>query len=208
MGPGKMFKNKKAIWERISMKLLHKYGLDKTPQQVENKYKTVIRIRKEVLTNNSKSGAAKKDMPKDMPFDEELQVIEARDDSIQPEILRSARKLKKLKPSNSTGIMKKTGKNKNLTDDTMTSTSTSDATEDCPEESNANNTRRQKKRATGQVRIEKRKKIRHMTVAEAIIESTKIKEMAKERRHKEKLKLLKHVHGKHNPDDSESSESA
>ncbi|KAH7964343.1 hypothetical protein HPB51_017523 [Rhipicephalus microplus] len=61
-------------------------GIAKTPEQCENRYKTVIRRRKASSDHNKRSGAS----PTPVPFDDEVKKIESIDDSIEPEVERDA----------------------------------------------------------------------------------------------------------------------
>ncbi|KAH7940527.1 hypothetical protein HPB49_001362 [Dermacentor silvarum] len=86
IGPFKKFKNKKQAFKQISMDVEAILGIKKTPEQCENRYKTVIRRRKAASDNNNRSGAS----PSPVPFDDEIRKIETIDDSIEPEVQRDA----------------------------------------------------------------------------------------------------------------------
>lgn len=93
IGPMKKFKKKKTMWEQISADLENELKVTKTAVQVENRYKTLLKRKKKAIENNSKSGAARMEVP----FEESLKKIAALDDSIEPETLRSANQVRMLK---------------------------------------------------------------------------------------------------------------
>ncbi|XP_077549851.1 uncharacterized protein LOC144162970 [Haemaphysalis longicornis] len=86
IGPFKKFKNRKQAFQQISRDVEAVLGIKKTPQQCENRYKTVIRRRKAASDNNNQSGAS----PCPVPFDDDIRKIESIDDSIEPEVQRDA----------------------------------------------------------------------------------------------------------------------
>ncbi|XP_037514422.2 uncharacterized protein LOC119390800 [Rhipicephalus sanguineus] len=86
IGPFKKFKNRKQAFKQISQDIEAVLGITKTPEQCENRYKTVIRRRKAASDNNNRSGAS----PTPVPFDDEVRKIESIDDSIEPEVQRDA----------------------------------------------------------------------------------------------------------------------
>nr|XP_037269202.1 uncharacterized protein LOC119161003 [Rhipicephalus microplus] len=86
IGPFKKFKNRKQAFKQISMDIEAVLGIAKTPEQCENRYKTVIRRRKASSDHNKRSGAS----PTPVPFDDEVKKIESIDDSIEPEVERDA----------------------------------------------------------------------------------------------------------------------
>ncbi|XP_037286871.2 uncharacterized protein LOC119179852 [Rhipicephalus microplus] len=86
IGPFKKFKNRKQAFKQISMDIEAVLGIAKTPEQCENRYKTVIRRRKVSSDHNKRSGAS----PTPVPFDDEVKKIESIDDSIEPEVERDA----------------------------------------------------------------------------------------------------------------------
>lgn len=86
IGPFKKFKNRKQAFQQISRDVEAVLGITKTPQQCENRYKTVIRRRKAASDNNNQSGAS----PCPVPFDDDIRKIESIDDSIEPEVQRDA----------------------------------------------------------------------------------------------------------------------
>lgn len=90
IGPMKKFKSKKIMWAEISKELQENLNISKTPLQVENRYKTVLKRKKKAVENNRKSGSSREEVP----FEEELREIGQADDSIEPEVLRSAKSVK------------------------------------------------------------------------------------------------------------------
>ncbi|XP_018405475.1 PREDICTED: uncharacterized protein LOC108781859 [Cyphomyrmex costatus] len=90
IGPMKKFKTKKLMWAQISKDMMTILNISKTPLQIENRYKTILKRKKKAVENNSKSGSSRETVP----FEEELRKIAHADDSIEPEVLRSARSVK------------------------------------------------------------------------------------------------------------------
>ena len=86
----KKFKSKKAMWAEIAKNLQENLNISKTPIQIENRYKTVLKRKKKAVENNKKSGSSLQEVP----FEEELREISQVDDSIEPEVLRSAKSVK------------------------------------------------------------------------------------------------------------------
>ncbi|XP_036141612.1 uncharacterized protein LOC105839029 [Monomorium pharaonis] len=90
IGPMKKFKTKKVMWTQISVDMMKMLNIFKTPLQIENRYKTVLKRKKKAVENNSRSGSSREEIP----FEKELHKIARADDSIEPEVLRSARSVK------------------------------------------------------------------------------------------------------------------
>ncbi|KAL1486146.1 hypothetical protein MTO96_047075 [Rhipicephalus appendiculatus] len=86
VGPFKKFKNKKMLFKQVSQDLADVLGCSKTPQQCENRVKTVRRQKKKASDNNNKSGAP----PCPIPFEDEMRKIESIDDSMEPEVQRDS----------------------------------------------------------------------------------------------------------------------
>jgi len=76
---------------RISKELQENLNISKT--QVENRYKTVLKRKTKVMENNRTLGSSREEVL----FEEELREICQADDSIEPEVLRSAKSVKYLK---------------------------------------------------------------------------------------------------------------
>jgi hypothetical protein len=90
IGPMKRFKTKRLMWLQISADMIKMLNISKSPLQIENRYKTVLKRKKKAVENNNKSGSSREKIP----FEEELCKIARADDSIEPEVLRSARSVK------------------------------------------------------------------------------------------------------------------
>jgi len=82
------------MWIQISNDLQENLNISKTPLQIENRYKTVLKRKKKAVEDNHKSGSSRKEVQ----YEEELRQI-AQDDSIEPEVLRSAKSVKYPKKS-------------------------------------------------------------------------------------------------------------
>ncbi|XP_018393358.1 PREDICTED: uncharacterized protein LOC108772335 [Cyphomyrmex costatus] len=159
IGPMKKFKSKKTMWAQISKDLQKDCNVSKTSLQVENRYKTVLKRKKKAVENNHKSGNSREKVP----FEEELREISQADDSIEPEVLRSAQSVKYLKEAFS---RKLSGEDSNTTDESKN------------------------------VKYSLPKKRCKFSNEERKLELFKQKEEAKERKHQEKLQLLKELFGK------------
>lgn len=94
VGPMKKFRNKKAMWRGISLNLMKDMQVTRDCVQVENRYKTCLKRKKKAVEHNSRSGNSRQQVP----FEDELSKISANDDSIEPEVLASAKRFKYLKP--------------------------------------------------------------------------------------------------------------
>lgn len=86
VGPIKKFKNKKIMWIQIAKDVEAVLGIQKTYIQCENRYKTILRRKRICDKNNSTSGLKRTKVN----FENELKLIPAKDDSIEPEVLQSA----------------------------------------------------------------------------------------------------------------------
>ncbi|KAL1420099.1 hypothetical protein MTO96_004590 [Rhipicephalus appendiculatus] len=87
VGPMKLFKNKKAMWRAISVDIEDTLGLHKTPEQCENRFKTVKKRKCHQRAHNRSSGVE----PVEEEYSEEFRKIEAADDSLKPDVLRGTR---------------------------------------------------------------------------------------------------------------------
>lgn len=159
IGPMKKFKSKKLMWTEISKELQKSLNISKTPLQIENRYKTVLKRKKKAVENNRKSGSSREEVP----FEEELSEISKADDSIKPEVLRSAKSVKY--PKKSVVEIISSDKDFNITDI----------------KENINNSPKKKSK---------------MSCEERKLELFKQKEEAKERRHQEKLQVLRELFNK------------
>lgn len=99
VGPRKRFKTKKNMWQEIASDINKKYLINVSCIQVENRYKTLMK-RKKMAVDNNKSGSTRMDIP----FEEEIAKITMHDDSIEPEVVRSAGCTKVLKGKVSTSM--------------------------------------------------------------------------------------------------------
>ncbi|XP_011702913.1 PREDICTED: uncharacterized protein LOC105458971 isoform X2 [Wasmannia auropunctata] len=104
IGPQKKFKTKKAMWLKIAEEISQKFCKIRTSVQVENRYKTILRRKKSAVENNSQSGSSRQDVP----FEEEMHKIASTDDSIEPNVVRTATGMKRYK--NSEGVSVKISK--------------------------------------------------------------------------------------------------
>lgn len=102
VGPMKKFKNKKAMWLQIAEDLEEKLGIRKTYVQCENRYKTILKRKCTCEKNNSASGSKRVKVN----FEDEIRKIATIDDSVDPEILQSANKVK-INIKNNESIIKK-----------------------------------------------------------------------------------------------------
>lgn len=73
------------LFKQVSQDLADVLGCSKTPQQCENRVKTVRRQNRKACDNN-KCGA----QPCPVPFDDEMRKIESIDDSLEPEVQRDS----------------------------------------------------------------------------------------------------------------------
>lgn len=84
VGPMKQFRNKKNMWEHITLVMNNHFYTNKTSTQVENRYKTVVRRKTQAVSNNHTSGAKRIRVD----YEEELSKIAKIDDNIEPEVLK------------------------------------------------------------------------------------------------------------------------
>ncbi|XP_011858505.1 PREDICTED: uncharacterized protein LOC105556053 [Vollenhovia emeryi] len=159
IGPMKRFKTKKQMWLQISKDMTEMLNISKTPIQIENRYKTILKRKKKAVENNSKSGSSREEVP----FEEQLKKIARSDDSIEPEVLRSARNVKYPKLDAAQMLSEKTCKIGPTTDVTEKSSEVIKA-----------------RKITQDKRWEYYEK----------------KEAAKEKRHQEKMNLIRELFGK------------
>eukprot|EP00102_Acyrthosiphon_pisum_P015449 XP_008186008.1 PREDICTED: uncharacterized protein LOC100573369 [Acyrthosiphon pisum] len=94
VGPLKLFLKKKDLWQQISVDLINELNVTKNAIQVENRYKTIIKRKKNAIDHNNISGNSRIDVP----FEKEIKSITALDDSIEPEVLRNSNIVKKRIP--------------------------------------------------------------------------------------------------------------
>lgn len=84
VGPMKRFKVKRRMWEEITNDINNTLSIKRTAQQVENRFKTILKRKKIAVQNNNKSGQQRIKVQ----FEDELRKIAAKDDSIEPEVLK------------------------------------------------------------------------------------------------------------------------
>jgi len=92
---GKIFKidelywthKKMSMWKQIASDIQEELNVYFTYIQVENRYKTICKRKKSIIDNNKSTGVSRMD---DM-YEEEWKEITNNDDSILPEVLRSAK---------------------------------------------------------------------------------------------------------------------
>lgn len=173
VGPIKKFKTKKTMWNEIASNIQAICNATKTGLQCENRYKTVMKRKKAAIDNNSQSGAVRMDVP----YEQEIAKIAALDDSIEPEILRSSSGLNILKnkdvPSTSStlGIIQSGIKTKR-----DVGIMERDQTLVSPKTS------------------------RTKSIQDTMLEIHRQKEESRERRHREKLELIRDIFQRNNPD--------
>lgn len=179
VGPLKRFKTKRIMWNKLAEIINQKLKCNKTAVQAENRYKTILKRKKNAVDNNRKSGAERMEIP----YEKELNKIACIDDSVEPEVMGTASGItiiKKCKdvdghaiPSTSTVTQKQkveTIQEKSQNVDGCATPSTSRI-------QNAESTPRQKRKVK--------------TIQETLWEIHEKKEESKERRHKEKLDFIK-----------------
>ena len=82
IGPFAKFKNKKCMWEFISKEISEKCGIFRSSSQCEYRYKNILKRRNTAKKNNKRSGSGKCDID----FEEEFELINSIDDSIEPDV--------------------------------------------------------------------------------------------------------------------------
>lgn len=167
VGPMKMFKNKKVMWEKITQDIENNMGRKYTSIQVENRFKTLIKRKKDAIEHNKRSGNERVDIP----YEEQLEKIASLDDSIKPEILMSI---------NSTKILKSQNESNYSQPDTSSNTVKMASEKKTVKSSLKEN-------------IKKIKENEKKSIRETLRELHQLKEENKERRHKEKLQLIKEL---------------
>ncbi|XP_031328682.1 uncharacterized protein LOC116182585 [Photinus pyralis] len=151
VGPLRKFKKKKQLWSAISEDIKNILNIQKTAGQCENRYKTVLKRKKNIIKTNRTSGES----PKHNPYEEELSRIAAIDDSVEPPVRMGVGKCIIVDKNNC-----------------------ANKTEESPSSSRS---------ATPTFPSRKR------PVSEVLMEIAKEKEEGRNRRHKEKLDLLRNL---------------
>lgn len=83
VGPRKTFKTMKKMFQRISEDLENELNITRTWLQCQNRYKTIMRRKRDAVNNNNMTGRSRMTVP----YETELSDITARDDSILPEVM-------------------------------------------------------------------------------------------------------------------------
>lgn len=165
IGPMKTFKTKKHMWNKIVELINQRFHTNKTGVQAENRYKTLLKRKKNAIDNNQRSGAGRQEIP----YEDELKKIASMDDSIMPEVIGTASSIKILKRPGSVDI-------KSPAVNSLPSTSSS--TEAALPQNNTEPIRKRIK-----------------TIQETLKEIHEKREEGKERRHQEKLQLIERLFG-------------
>ncbi|KYN14652.1 hypothetical protein ALC57_13138 [Trachymyrmex cornetzi] len=63
VGPMKKFKNKKVMWEKIATDIEDNIGRKYTFVQIENRFKTLLKRKKDAIEHNKRSGNERTDVP-------------------------------------------------------------------------------------------------------------------------------------------------
>jgi hypothetical protein len=84
IGPMKSFRTKKMLFEYIATELNEEFHGEKSGDQANMKYKNVISVKKQQVSEKRRSGASG---GRKIDFEDELAMIASLDDSIEPEIL-------------------------------------------------------------------------------------------------------------------------
>ncbi|CAN8001425.1 unnamed protein product [Ixodes hexagonus] len=83
IGPFKTFRNKREMYKKIAKDILQLTGHTRTPEQCENRYKTVLKRRKPLLWHRQAMAVS----PRVARYEEELARIRALRDSLDAELL-------------------------------------------------------------------------------------------------------------------------
>ncbi|XP_077553866.1 uncharacterized protein LOC144168774 [Haemaphysalis longicornis] len=84
VGPLKKFRTKRAMYQQVAKEILQILGIRRSAEQCDSRLKTIIRRKKNEVTNNRTSGRSRCRVS----YEEEFAKIRALDDSIEPEVLR------------------------------------------------------------------------------------------------------------------------
>lgn len=168
-----MFKTKKLMWKQISSDLKEEYGLERDGEKCENKYKCVVKNYKAAVDKNHTSGNSRVKLP----YEEEMGLIAANDDSIIPAVLASQKGIQKVKPKRKKNCIPSSSEDepevkeekKEPTKSSQKRQKASDSEDDSDEDArqSRNRSRRRKKLSVGEyyfkaakMRIEEEKKWR------------------------------------------------
>lgn len=172
VGPMKQFKTKKQMWAEIAKIINNEFSISKTAIQCENRYKTVLKRKKAAVDNNSKSGNSREAIP----FENELNKIASIDDSIEPEVVGTSHGIRVIKRKTQPNCPQNVSLNSPST---------------CSDVEEVNNENIVNTPSTSHAP----KRRRTLTVQETLMEIFEKKEETRERRHKEKLELIREIFG-------------
>lgn len=91
VGPMKQFRLKKDMWVKIAAEVNTQYSTNRTGTQIENRYKTIMKRKKNAVDNNRTSGMKRIKIA----YEQEINKISSIDDSIEPEILQDQSNISK-----------------------------------------------------------------------------------------------------------------
>ncbi|XP_025265808.1 uncharacterized protein LOC112638393 [Camponotus floridanus] len=99
VGPRKTFRTVKSMFQRISENLKEELNITRSWSQCQNRYKTIMRRKKDAVNNNNSTGRNRITVL----YEAELSEIATKDDSILPEVLMGTKRtiLNKKTPDNS-----------------------------------------------------------------------------------------------------------
>lgn len=83
VGPLKRFRMKKQMWAHIAARLTEKFKMTVNAQQVESRYKCILKRTKKAIDNNNTSGSSREVTE----YDDEIRKIVGMDDSICPDFV-------------------------------------------------------------------------------------------------------------------------
>lgn len=109
VGPKKKFFYKKDLWGHISQRLEQQFGSEFTPNQCSSRFINVNRAQNKASAWNAKSGYNQVEVS----FEKEYLDLKNKDDSVEPEILMSARSVQVMKEVQNKSATKKACKNGN-----------------------------------------------------------------------------------------------
>lgn len=84
VGPLKLYKKKKYMWQHLALVMTDIFGSKWTWEELEKRVKNIIDEKKGAVERNRKSGGTRTVVE----YEEEIDKIAAVDDSIEPEVLR------------------------------------------------------------------------------------------------------------------------
>lgn len=87
VGPMKLFRTKSAMWQILAEKMANVFELKRTGDELSKRLEAVINEKKSAVGRNRVSGAKRVCVE----YEEELAKITAKDDSIEPEVMRGVK---------------------------------------------------------------------------------------------------------------------